>query len=335
MWYNDFSTIDLSYCNATKAQKKTEWQNRREFWQWLAYFSEMGINRYKITGDYPDTLDERTILQSIFWYGSFCLFNDNGVWLSLPALPASDLTLYGYPRKVNVFGKNGYNKTIGLIQYNGDEEQVNKGVSDIPVYDKRGFWIQEKKFCYPLANSAIIKAEQVADTMRSIDVMRVLLKTPFVVFCIEEMRRTVEEYFKKIDRNEALIVTTGVFDPAKVQVQPLEFNPENVKTARELVEWYLAQYLNWCGVNSNPASDKAERLLVDEVNANDEETDNNVAPTVDWMNAQLERVNDITGWSMKMEVNYEQNKDIRRDSEELYGGTDLSDDSNASGQNDD
>ena len=97
MWFNDISTIDLSYCNATKSKKKTLLQNKREFWQWLAYLAELGINRYKLTGDYPDTLDERTILQSIFWYGSFCIFNDNGVFLSLPALPASDLTVYGYP----------------------------------------------------------------------------------------------------------------------------------------------------------------------------------------------------------------------------------------------
>ena len=200
MWYNDFSTIDLSNCSATKSQKKTDWQNRREFWQWLAYFAEMGINRYKITGDYPETLDERTILQGIFWYGSFALFEDNGVWLSLPAMP-ENFTIYGYPTRARVFGRNGYNKEIGVVQYNGDEKIVNVGAGGYGEVDKNGFFIQEKKFYYPLANSAIITAERVADAMRSIDVMRVLLKTPFVVFCIEEMRRTVEEYFKKIDRN--------------------------------------------------------------------------------------------------------------------------------------
>lgn len=317
MWFNDIATIDLTYCQATKAKKKTLLQNYREFWQWLAYFAEMGINRYKLTGDYPETLDERTILQSLFWYGSFTIFNDNGVWLSLPGLPASDLTVYGYPTKINVFGRNGYNKTVGLIQYAGDEKAVNKGISDVPVYDKKGFWVQEKKFMYPLANSALITAERVADAMRSIDVMRVLLKSPFVVFCIEEMRRTVEEYFKNIKDNDDLIISTGVFDPSKVQVSALEFNPENVKVMRELVEWYMAQYLNFCGVNSNPASDKQERLLVDEINANDEETDNNTKPEVEFMNEQLDIVNELTGWSMQMEVTYDEHKDIRGDSGEV------------------
>ena len=334
MWFNDLSTIDLSFCEATKTKKKTILQNKREFWQWLAYFTEMGINRYKITGDYPDTLDERTILQSIFWYGGVCLFNDGGVWLSLPAKGASDYTIYGYWRKAVVYGRNGYNKQIGLIQYNGDAPQVNNGISGLQVADKTGFYIQEKKFCYPLANSAIITAERVADTMRSIDVMRVLLKSPFVVFCIEEMRRTVEQYFKNIKDNDELIISTGVFDPKNVQVQPLEFNPENIKTARELVEWYLAQYLSFCGVNSNPASDKQERLLVDEINANDEETDNNTQPEVEYMNMQLERVNAITGWSMKMEVNYE-NKDIQRDFADVYDDGNLPDNGDGSRPNDD
>lgn len=331
MWFNDIATIDLTYCQATKAKKKTLLQNYREFWRWLAYFAEMGINRYKLTGDYPETLDERTILQSLFWYGSFTIFNDNGVWLSLPGLPASDLTVYGYPTKINVFGRNGYNKTVGLIQYAGEEKAVNKGISDVPVYDKKGFWVQEKKFMYPLANSALITAERVADAMRSIDVMRVLLKSPFVVFCIEEMRRTVEEYFKNIKDNDDLIISTGVFDPSKVQVSALEFNPENVKVMRELVEWYMAQYLNFCGVNSNPASDKQERLLVDEINANDEETDNNTKPEVEFMNEQLDIVNELTGWSMQMEVTYD-DKDIQGNSGDLYSERDLSNDGNGSGQ---
>ena len=335
MWYNDIATIDLTSCNATsvtKAKKKTILQNKREFWQWLAYFAEMGINRYKITCEYPDTLDEITILQAIFWYGSFALFEDNGVWLSLPAMP-ENYTIYGYPTRARVFGRNGYNKEIGIVQYNGDEKIVNVGAGGYGVADKTGFFIQEKKFYYPLANSAIITAERVGDAMRSIDVMRYRLKTPFIVFCVEEMRKTVEQYFKNIDDNDSLVVTTGVFDPSKVQVAPLEFNPENVKTARELVEWYLAQYMNFCGINSNPASDKQERLLVDEINANDEETDNNVAPEVDFMNEQLERVNDITGWSMKLEVNYN-DKDIQGNSRNIYGESDLSDDGDGSGQND-
>lgn len=333
MWFNDIATINLSYCNATKNKKKTILMNHREFWMWLAYFAEMGINRYKVEGDYPETLDERTILQSLFWYGSFTLFNDNGVWLSLPGMPASDLTVYGYPRKINVFGRNGYNKQISLYQYAGEEKAVNDGITGAQIGDKVGFWIQEKKFIYPLANTAIMTAERVSDAMRSIDVMRVLLKSPFVVWCIEEMRRTVEEYFKNIKDNDDLIISTGVFDPSKVQVTPLEIKAENVKVMRELVEWYCSQYLNFCGINSNPASDKAERLLVDEVNANDEETDNNVSPVVDYMNEQLDIVNDITGWNMRMEVNYDDRaEDIQRNSGDLLGKYGVSGNSESDGQ---
>lgn len=328
MWFNDLSTIDLSNCSATKTKKKTVLQNRREFWQWLAYLAELGINRYKLTGDYPDTLDERTILQSIFWYGSFCIFFDGETPLSLPGLPTSSLTIYGDPTKANVFGRNGYNKQIGLYQFRGDDFLVNKAIDSSVVKDKRGWWVREKKFNYPLANNAIITAERLADSMRSIDVMRVLLKSPFIVFCVEEMRRTVEEYFKNVkDNDELILISTGVFDPSKVQVTPATIPPENVKVMRELVEWYLAQYLNFCGINSNPASDKKERLLVDEINANDEETQSNTEPAVDYLNKQLDVINKATGWSMKMEVTYDDKyKDIQGDPRDLYSGSDLSSD---------
>ena len=325
MWFNDIATIDLTYCNATKAKKKTQLQNYVQFWDSFEKLANIGINRYKLSGEYPETLDERTILQSLFWYGSFGLVNDNGVWLSLPAMPASDLTVYGYARKINVFGRNGYNKTFEVIQYNGEDKLVNDGVSDVTLFDKRGFWILEKKLIYPLARTAILSAERIADSMRSLDVMRVKMKNPNVVFTIEEMRRTVEEYFKNVKENDELIISTGVFDPSKVAVESLEFNPESVKVMRELVEWYEAKYLSYCGINSNPASDKKERLLVDEINANDEETENNVNKEVEYMNDQLERVNKVTGWSLRMEVAYE-NENLRGDSSDLYNERDLSSD---------
>lgn len=334
MWFNDFATIDLTYCNATKAKKKTALQNYMEFWDAFARLSNIGINRYKITGDFPETLDERTILQSLFWYGSFGLVNDKGVWLSLPAMPASDLTVYGYPRKINTFGRNGYNKTFEIIQFNGEEELVNRGISDVNLYDKRGFWVMEKKLIYPLARTCILMSERIADSMRSIDVMRNKMKDPYIVFTIEEMRRTVQEFFNNLKLNDELIISTGVFDPAKVQVEKLEFNPEILKAMKELIEWYEGRYNSFCGINSNPASDKKERLLVDEINANDEETDNNVNKEVEYMNAQLEKVNELTGWSIRMEVAYE-NKDIRRDSGDLSDERDISSDGDSSGPDDD
>lgn len=332
MWFDDYATINLTYCPATKAKKKSQLQNFLQFWDTFEKLANIGINRYKITGDYPETLDERTILQSIFWYGSFGLVNDNGVWLSLPAMPASDLTVYGYPRKINVFGKNGYNKTFEIIQYNGDEKAVNDGISDVELYDKRGFWVMEKKLIYPLARTAILFSERIADSYRIIDVLRVKSKDPYVFFSKEETIRTVKEFFKDLNSNdEYIVVSTGVFDPDSVTAQKLDFNPEGLKTIQALVEWYEGKYNSYCGINSNPASDKKERLLVDEINANDEETENNVNKEVEYMNAQLEKVNELTGWSMKMEVAYDgRDKDIRSDTDELSDERDLSSDGDGS-----
>lgn len=336
MWFNEFATIDLTYCQATKAKKKAQLQNLVQFWDTFEKLANNGINRYKITGDYPDTLDERTILQSLFWYGAFGLVNDNGVWLSLPAMPASDLTVYGYPRKINVFGKNGYNKTFEVIQYNGEDKAVNEGISDIELYNKRGFWIMEKKLIYPLARTAIMFSERIADAYRIIDVLRVKAKDPYIFFSKEETLRTVKEFFKDINSNEEyVVVSTGVFDPDSVTAEKMESNPENLKTIQALVEWYEGKYNSYCGINSNPASDKKERLLVDEINANDEETENNVNKEVEYMNEQLDKVNELTGWSMRMEVAYESDKDIQRDSGDLLDERDLSSDSNTSGSDED
>lgn len=309
MWYGDIAAINLTGANLPRDKTKT--RNFEAYWLWFTRLMNLVLSAFKVTGDsIPDTIDKRTIKQSIFFYDSFSIFRVNNVDLSLPALPAGDLTIYGYPRTANVFSRNGFiageqTPKIHVLSPNGNDIIVSQGAGGelLPASGVMGagYIIRAHEAFMPLVRYTAEYAWKISDTIRTIEVMSVKMKNPYIIFCAEEMRKTVERYFQQIRNNDDLVITTGIFDPNKVVIQQTEINPESIKAAKELVEWYLSQFVEMIGINSNPAPDKGERLITAEANSNNELIDLNIDPMIDYMNEQLETAADFFGWDMKIE----------------------------------
>lgn len=273
------------------SKKKKLLENNDEFMRWYYYLLDFAMNRFIIEG-LPDSCDEKTIKESLIFRGGFCLCKEEvskGL-LSLPCNPTSELTIYGYSRKVNVFGFNGYNKTID-INIDGEFDE------------NKGFYIKEYKRGLPLINYILGYATKIADCMRTLDIMRFKLKRPYLVVASEEVIPTVKKYFEKVENNDDYIISSGIFDSNKVQAINLEQSDNSIKNVRELIEWYLSQYLNICGVSTSPQTDKKERLLVDEVHANDESTEFNLKTIVEYINYQLDFANRAYGTNIQFELN--------------------------------
>jgi hypothetical protein len=149
--------------------------------------------------------------------------------------------------------------------------------------------------------------------MRTIDTERFHLKRPYLVTAKEEVVPTVKKYFDKMNDNEEYIVSTGIFDASDVNALPISLPTGALKDTEELVDWYLNQFLTLCGLNNNQDANKKERLIVDEVNANNESIDTNIEPMIQYLQEQLDEVNkiystDITVKAMKEEF---EDEDIR------------------------
>ena len=286
------------------SKKKKQLENNDEFMRWYYYLLDFSMNRFIIEG-LPDSCDEKTIKESLIFRGGFCLFKEDiskGL-LSLPCNPTSELTIYGYSRKVNVFGFNGYNKTIDV---NIDGE----------CNENKGFYIKEYKRGIPLIQYILGYSTKISDCMRTLDVMRYKLKRPYIVVASEEVIPTVKKYFEKVEENENYIISSGIFDANKVQAINLEQSDNSIKNVRELIEWYFSQFLNICGVSTSPQSDKKERLLVDEIHSNDESTEYNVNSIVDYINYQLDFANITYGTNIKFKLNETSENDMAIEQDE-------------------
>lgn len=300
--YNIFNCIDLSLGGKSRTQKRiAQFKNQVEFMNALNRLVEKGLARYDFEG-LPETVDDRVLKMSLLFHGSVCFFEKDGGILALPAAPNSNLNLYGFYKSCFVYGRNGFNDTIPLFIPGTDDAKIlNKGFYTLNQNEKpRGVYVRENKMTYPFINYCIAYAEKISDTMRSIDTIRKNIKRPFVVTAEEQLVPTVKKFFEDRDDNVEYIVSSGVFPADKINILPIETNVESLKSATDLIEWYYNDFDNLCKKNSNANPDKRERLLVDEVNSNNESKKADEDSFRSYLTEQLDFVNECLGTNIKL-----------------------------------
>lgn len=314
VWYADlFNCINLGLGGGAKQkQQLARYKNKLEFQNAFARLVKKGLARYNFEG-LPDTVSERVLKQSLLYHGSVCFFEKEGSVLALPACPTSDLTLYGDFKSCFCYGRNGYNIRVPLYVPGAEEAPVlNKGVIN-GTPEPKGVFVRENEIVFPFVNYCIAYAEKISDTMRTLDVTRTNMKKPFIVVAEEQIVPTVKKYFEQRDDNMEYIVSSGIFPADKVNILGFESNGENLKAATDLIEWYMNDFDALCGYYSNANSDKKERLLVDEVNANNESTESFIDSTVRFLQQGLDDVNKYLGTNItviKSEKEDEEDDDV-------------------------
>lgn len=311
MWYSNLTCNTL--VGAPINKKLAKIKNARVFQNTFASLVNIANHRYKIKdGTCPETINERVFLQGLLWYGTVTVFEYNGVLMALPSRMTNSFNCYGEPSASYIFGRNGLNLLVEhvLPQTGG---LLDKTVDGLKIKEGKGVFIRENEIMYPFINYVYQYAENISDTLRTIDTQRFHCKRPYIITAQEQVVPTVKEYFNKTKDNEEYIVGSGIFDANAVNAIPITVTAQDIKGMTELYDWYMAKFLEMCGIKNNQASSKKENLIVDEVNANNEITEFGVEAVVNYLNEQLELVNEVFGTNMEVEVNHDAEQDIQTD----------------------
>lgn len=304
MWYGSlFNNISLGFSKDGKLtqSKLAKFENARAAQLWISRLILKALSRYDFEG-LPETMSPRVMKQALLFHGSMCIFEVEGAHYALPAMPDSDININGDFLKAFVYGRNGYNKQVPLIIKGYDESSlIRKGVTgNLATKNGKGVWIRENELSYPFIEVCLFFAERIADKYRTLDVVSSHLKIPYVVIAEEQIINTVKSYFEKIENNEKIIISSGVFPADKVSIQTFDHQPEMLKATTDVIEWYMNQFDELCGINSNANPDKAERLLVDEVNSNNQATQLSTDSIIDYMQDQVDLANDAFGLNIRV-----------------------------------
>lgn len=306
MWYDDYFLIALSGCKNSKKLTKLK-NNQRYVTQFMHYF-DIAMQRYNIEG-LPDTVQKRVILESMIMYGCVVFFRYNGAILALPGAPgAGGVNINGDPISANIFSRNGLlNREVKLFTPGGlTDKELQKGIDGRAVSDDRtGVIVWEKKNRYPFFYTIDYYSGAIADTLRTIDVARNWIKVPFIPVCEQSLVDSVKVSINQMLNNDEIVpMSTGVQDIKRFNILPVQESGESITSARELIDWYDQQFKARCGMRANTAADKkGENLLSDEVHINDSYTDSISNDYVDYMNEQMELVNEVFGTNIKVALN--------------------------------
>lgn len=246
-----------------KPKIRTKYKNQQDYLNWLTRLQHTALQLFKWE-NLPETVDRNLIEWSALWFGKFAFVEDEfGNIISLPTADGGMLSMYGYPITAWAYGFNGINFQFkpflrGLKLTKGNLEDCN----GVICYDN-----QQR---FPYGQFIVETAERISDTMRTIDIARKGFKSPFFIQCSENQYPTVKKILDDIDDNQNAIVTANSFEG-------LEFNVLNTGVKGEILTALWDNYNNiydvykdTFGINNNSQSDKKERLLTGEIEANND-----------------------------------------------------------------
>lgn len=213
-------------------------------------FDELSLlakNRFKWS-NLPDGIESRYIERYLFETGQVSFFKDseNGM-LSLPCSPANSLNVYGEPMSFNVYGVN-YSKIVDT------DDMV-------------------RILCNDNATPNILKVQYYAFLIDEIEkTMYMNLKQqryPWIIGASKETELSIKKLLDKIDDfTPAILTDRRITDGGDLSFKSLNTETPYIldKLRAEKME-VVNELLSWLGLN-NTQNNKRERMLVDEINVN-------------------------------------------------------------------
>ena len=213
----------------------------------LNRFMNLALNRFTWE-NLPAGLTSRKMEEFLIRHGKVMFYNDSnyGV-MCLPCSGVGEINVYGEPKQLNVFGANGYNKVVD------DEEGIIIRNNALGTNDFNDL----ETFAYRL--------NEIELTM---DLNLNAQKTPYIILCDEKERLTFKNILLQVRKFKYAIFGAKRLNPQSIDVLNTKADYLIDKLQNQERE-LMNELLTFLGINNHNVQ-KSERLLVDEVNANND-----------------------------------------------------------------
>lgn len=194
----------------------------------------------------PDYIDTAYLNKTLVRQGAIAFFYDDVLEkvLALPYVSIGTLDVYNRPKRIQVYGRNGYTNTLKEGEF-------------VIMYDNNGR--------YPIYIDILQYAERYANVTRTIDINIAQQKTPRVWKTSTEKEKTVRDIANEVDGNVEKIVTYDNInlDDIELILAPAPFVADKLQEQKDKI-W--SEFLRLIGI-SNLSFQKKERNISDEIQA--------------------------------------------------------------------
>lgn len=287
------------------SQKQTaKRRNTAEYMNVKVQLILMRIKSFKWDG-LPDTCNERMLEMSLLMNGFGMFRKINGAYVNLITTPDGSLNLYGDPVGGWGYGLNGYNEH-GNFYVPGGENLFPMNPQDGEI---DSVLVKDNSLGYPFMPYIDAYSRRIADAQRSMDVIANMLKSPCIITVSDDDANKITKVLNDIDENCPWIVGINQAPYNTMNVVDTGAKPEILAELKDYKDALWSEYDTLCGINSNPAPDKKERLIVPEVNANNDLTELTVMSALEERQKACDIMKDFWGLDITCEMRYNSNKE--------------------------
>lgn len=242
-------------------------------------FELMALNQMLYKG-LPDTMQERHVETPLFNDGRALFFVDklDGP-LCLPCMEGEGVNIYGDPLR---YIATGYGKRY-----------------DVAAQD--AVLIENNKLRMPTRAVVMYFVKQLYEVCRTRDINVKTLKAPFIITCNDKSVLTMKKIFEEIDKNQYAIFPDKSYNVQEA-VNVLQTGVKSL--TGELTDLYhdiLNEALTYLGIN-NANTDKRERLITSEANANNQFIDSCAEMFLESRRRAVEEINKKFGYNISVEL---------------------------------
>lgn len=267
------------------------------FTDYYLRLSMMARKRFKWS-NLPDGIKEEYIEKFLFYYGSCLFFKDKTFGLMVAKCnPTGKLNYYDEHTRLQPYG-TGY---TGKSYENGVDCVL----------------IKNNDNCLPTDMTIKLFSYRLAEITRTSDVNINAQKTPVIVLCSDKQKMTMKNVFKQTNENEIVIYGDKNLDIEAIKAlridAPIVFDKLRIEKTNI---WNEA--MSFMGLN-NANTDKRERLVDDEVNANNEQIEASIEVMLASRQQACEEINKMFDLNISVELRNQEKPELE-DVEEMKEG---------------
>ena len=254
-------------------------------------YKMLSLNMFRWVG-LPQTIESRHIENSLFNYGLCLIVNDDDLgFISVPCNYGAYMNVNNVPTEVITCGFN-YIKTFDYIRKDKNKCQLILN-NDLAIGNEQYIFDYAQRM-FEVENCIRVNINQ--------------QKFPWFVNTTPNSKKTMEEMFKKVMNGDPYIL--GSKDQIG-NVEVLTLNTPYIADKLNQYKYELErEVLSFHGLNNN--FEKKERLLVDEVNSNNDFIDRNVELMYRQRQLACESLNKKFGWNVRVINLNEETKDKQK-----------------------
>lgn len=254
-------------------------------------YKMLSLNMFRWEG-LPQTIESRHIENSLFNYGLCLIVNDDDLgFISVPCNYGAYMNVNNVPTEVITCGFN-YIKTFDYIRKDKNKCQLILN-NDLAIGNEQYIFDYAQRM-FEVENCIRVNINQ--------------QKFPWFVNTTPNNKKTMEVMFEKVMNGEPYIL--GSKDQIG-SVEVLTLNTPYIADKLNAYKYELErEVLSFHGLNNN--FEKKERLLVDEVNSNNDFIDRNVELMYRQRQLACESLNKKFGWNVRVINLNEETKDKQK-----------------------